>query len=66
MVTLYEPGDAIYGEQVVCTCRKIKKPELIQRTKTHKGSRVTLIGGVRCVIEHKFMMTTPDPTTPRS
>ena len=66
MITLYELGDAIYGERVICMCRKIKKSELIPRTKTHRGSRVTLTGGVNCVIERTFKMKIPDPATPQS
>ena len=66
MTTLHELGDSIHGERVICTCRKIKKTELIRLTNAHRGSRVTLERDVRCVIEHKFRMITPDPTTPQS
>ena len=66
MTTLYKPGDAIRGERVICTCRKAKDPELIRLTNAHRGSRVTLIRDVYCMIEREFMMTTPNSTTPQS
>lgn len=66
MTTLYEAGDAIHGDQVICMYRKIKKSRLIQKIKTHKGSMVTLVGSVHCVIDHPIAIVTPDLTTSKS
>lgn len=60
----YEAGDAIDGIRVICECRKMecrdmKKAQVIQKTRTHRGSMVRLEGGVLCVIERGFKATSP-------
>ena len=63
MGTLHGHGDAINGERIMCTCKKIGKPGLFHRTNTHRGQRVVLTGGVHCVIEKELKMisNTPEP-----
>lgn len=65
--TLYGVNDAIEGVRVVCMCREIhchdiKKPRVINKTHTHRGCRVTLKGGVRCVIEKSSTLQSPPET----
>lgn len=52
--TLDGMGDAIRGEKVVCTCRKVGEPRPFHMTSGHRGRRVILKGNVRCVIEAAF------------
>ena len=52
--TFIEVGDALRGERVVCTGRKIARiDKKIRLTGGHRGHRVVLEKNVHCVIEKK-------------
>ena len=57
MTVCKQPGDTLLGERVICTCKKISKPRLYQRTKTHRGKRIVLEDGVECVIEKEVSLS---------
>ena len=54
MAVLTKRNDKLYGERIACTCRKADKPTVYKRTKTHRGVRIKLRGGVECVIEKEI------------
>ncbi len=56
MTVLYEKGDRVEGERIVCTCRQISKTRLIRRTDSHRGLQIILKGGASCRIEKPLMI----------
>ena len=49
MTDLFEFGDSIEGERIVCTYKKKINEELIRRTNDHRGTQST-IKDAYCVI----------------
>ncbi len=49
--TLFDYGDALRGDRIAITARKLSKPALVNQSGRHKATRFTARDNVHCVIE---------------
>ncbi len=54
MTVLYEEGDAIKGDKILCEARKIGKPKIKHATGRHKTQQLVLWENSFAVIEKKL------------
>ena len=58
MAVYTSKGDAIKGERIICTARKVTKPELIKGSSAHRLNRLKLSGRGKtpafCVIDKAY------------
>jgi len=51
MTTLLDIGDALRGQRIAITARRLGKPALVNQSGRHKASRLIARDNVHCVIE---------------
>ena len=49
--TLFDIGDAVRGDLIVITARKLSKPSLVNQSGRHKAIRLTARDNVHCIIQ---------------